>query len=83
MVKVRKKVNIFLESVVKTVFYVRCTPLNSDVGSLTLPLKGPRNQFWQLQMLNLDVIVEKGQKGKVINLERVWVFVIIILLGIK
>ena len=31
-------------------------------------LKGPlRNRFWQLQMLNLDVIVEKGQKGKVIK----------------
>ena len=23
----------------KTIVYVRCTPLNSDVGSLTLPLK--------------------------------------------
>ena len=38
MVKVRKKAKVFLESVTKTVFYVRCTPSNSDVESLTLPL---------------------------------------------
>ena len=37
-VKVRKKVKIFLESVMKTVFYAKRAPLNSDVGSLTLPL---------------------------------------------
>ena len=37
-VKARKKVKIFLESVMKTVFYVKRAPLNSDVGSLTLPL---------------------------------------------
>ena len=39
-VKARKKVKIFLESVMKTVFYVKRAPLNSDVGSLTLPLVG-------------------------------------------
>ena len=39
-VKARKKVKIFLESVMKTVFYVKRAPLNSDVGSLTLSL------FW-------------------------------------
>ena len=38
MVKVRKKVKIFLESVFKTVFYVKRAPLNSYVGSLTIPL---------------------------------------------
>ena len=38
MVNVRKKVKIFLESVMKTVFYAKRAPLNSDVGSLTLPL---------------------------------------------
>ena len=37
-VKVRKKVKIFLESVFKTVFYVKRAPLNSYVGSLTIPL---------------------------------------------
>ena len=36
-VKARKKVKIFLESVMKTVFYVKRAPSNSDVGSLTLP----------------------------------------------
>ena len=36
--KVRKKVKIFLESVFKTVFYVKRAPLNSYVGSLTIPL---------------------------------------------
>ena len=39
MGKVREKVKIFLESVTKTVLYVTCTPLNSNVESLTLPLK--------------------------------------------
>ena len=39
MVKVRENVNIFLESVMKMVFNVRCTPLNSDFGSFTLPLE--------------------------------------------
>ena len=38
MGKVREKVKIFLESVTKTVLYVTCTPLNSNVESLTLPL---------------------------------------------
>ena len=37
-VKVTEKVKIFLESVTKTVLYVTCTPLNSNVESLTLPL---------------------------------------------
>ena len=37
-VKARKKVKIFLESVMKTVFYVKRAPLDSNVGSLTLPL---------------------------------------------
>ena len=37
-VKARKKVKIFLESVMKTVFYVKRAPLNSNVGFLTLPL---------------------------------------------
>ena len=37
-VKVRKKVKIFLESVVKTVFYVKRAPSISYVGSLTIPL---------------------------------------------
>ena len=37
-VKARKKVKIFLESVMKTVFYAMRAPLNSDVGSITLPL---------------------------------------------
>ena len=39
MVKVTEKVKVFLESVTKTVFYVTCTPLNSNVESLTLPLE--------------------------------------------
>ena len=34
----RKKVKIFLKSVMKTVVYVKCTPLISNVGPLTLPL---------------------------------------------
>ena len=38
MVKVTEKVKIFLESVTKTVLNVTCTPLNSNVESLTLPL---------------------------------------------
>ena len=38
MVNVIKKFKVFLESVTKTVFYVRCTPSNSNVGPLTLPL---------------------------------------------
>ena len=36
---------IFLESVMKTVFYVKRTPMNSDVGSLTL-LLGKRNSHY-------------------------------------
>ena len=43
-VKVRKKVKIFLESVMKTVFYAKRAPLNSDVGPLTLPIKVIKNQ---------------------------------------
>ena len=38
MVQVTEKLKIFLESVTKTVLYVTCTPLNSNVESLTLPL---------------------------------------------
>ena len=37
-VKARKKVKIFFEYVMKTVFYVKRAPLNSNVGFLTLPL---------------------------------------------
>ena len=35
MVNVIKKLKVFLESVTKTVFYVRCTPSNSNVGPHT------------------------------------------------
>ena len=38
-VNVTEKVKVFLESVTKTLHYVTCTPLNSNVESLTLPLK--------------------------------------------
>ena len=37
-VKVTEKVKILLELVTKTVLFVTCTPLNSNVESLTLPL---------------------------------------------
>ena len=47
-VKVRKKAKVFLESVTKMVFYVRCTvctPSNSDVESVTLPLLDSISEF--------------------------------------
>ena len=60
-VKARKKVKIFLESVMKTVFYVKRAPLNSNVGSLTLPLLG-RNDT------HFSKVLWKKRQGKVMIL---------------
>ena len=38
MANFRRKLKIFLESMLKSVFYVKRAPLNSNVGSLTIPL---------------------------------------------
>ena len=51
-VKVRKKAKIFLESVFKTIFYVKRAPLNSYVGSLTIPLNNIDTGKIFTQLLN-------------------------------
>ena len=59
------------------VFYVRCTPLNSDVGSLTLPLLwyGPRSPIGPLSFKprgpgpNIIVIFSNGRNQAVIFIQ--------------
>ena len=58
-VKARKKVKIFLESVMKTVFYAKRATLNSDVGSLTLPLINKYLNFFELIFMLVDSKIVK------------------------